>query len=62
MRVYKHKFSLVDGKGNQTEVATCSDEMTANFLADYYREVYQGNTQGLQVVYRFKSNDRLIAK
>lgn len=38
---YKYKFYLTNKEENIcTEIATCTDEMTANFLSDYYRKVY----------------------
>lgn len=51
---HKHKFYIVNKLMNDetNELAICSDEMTANFLADHYRNVYEGNANGLEVVYK----------
>ena len=51
---YKHKFYTVNKLMNDetNELAICSDEMTANFLADHYRMVFDKNVNGLEVVYK----------
>lgn len=60
-RQFKHKFILVDSSEVETEIATCLDEMTTNFLSDHFRSVYEGNKNGLRVIHRFKGQENLIA-
>ena len=59
---YKHKFYLVNKlmKDETIELATCAGEMTANFLADHFRNVYEGNANGLEVWYHYNKNKKMI--
>lgn len=59
----KHKFILVDESIRNhagIELATCSDLMTANFLADHYRSVYKGNDMKLSVVHKLERKEKII--
>lgn len=59
----KHKFILVDESiinHAGIELATCSDLMTANFLADHYKSVYEGNNMRLSVVYKLGRKEKII--
>lgn len=50
---YKYKFNLKNKEdGTQLELATCSDEMTANLLADHYKKLY--DNKKFEVLYSFK--------
>ena len=59
---YKHRFLIVDTfHNNETEeLATCYDEMTSNFLADHFRRVYENNSSGFEIIYKFKSQKKII--
>ena len=59
---YKHKFYIVNKLiSNETkEIASCSDEMTANYLADHFRNVYENNFNGLEIVYKHGRKEKVI--
>lgn len=59
---FKHKFYLKNKLMNDevNELATCSDEMTANVLADHYRNTYEGNVNGLEVSYKHGREEKII--
>ena len=58
---YKHKFYLINKEDDtKTELATCSDTMTANFLSDHFRGVYRDDK--FEVEYRHKQEKRILPK
>ncbi|UDM72775.1 hypothetical protein [Vagococcus fluvialis] len=59
---YKHKFYIVNKLMNDeiNELATCSCEMTANYLADYFRSVYTENCNGIEIVYKYGRKETVI--
>lgn len=59
---FKHKFYLKNKLMNNevTELATCSDELTANILADHFRNTYESNANGLEVSYKYGREEKII--
>lgn len=57
---FKHKFFLLDTVTNKKiELATCVDEMTANFLSDHFRSVYEKRND-LEVIVQFGTKKTII--
>lgn len=57
---YKHKF-LLSNNNATTEIATCADQMTADYLASFYRGVYGKNKDGLEVTHKLGKKETIVA-
>lgn len=59
---YKHKFYLIERNNGDktTELSTCVDMMTADFLADYYIDLYDKPSNGFEVVYKHGKTQKTI--
>lgn len=60
MKQYKHYFYIEQKEENRKELASCCDEMTANFLFDHYRKVYLNNSVSAKVIYKHKGKEQVI--